>query len=195
MKLIVGLGNPGTIYSGSRHNIGFSVIKALSRIYKIPLKRDALVLALAGKGKIDGESLVLAVPLTYMNLSGRAVSALIKKYKLSLNDILIVCDDLDLEFGKLRIRSRGSSGGHRGLRSIIDSVGSPEFARLRLGIGRPSRGNADAADYVLSSFTKKEKTEIKAIIENACECCRVWAAQGITQSMNLFNRRRFSEDE
>jgi PTH1 family peptidyl-tRNA hydrolase len=217
MKLIVGLGNLGRIYTESRHNIGFSVIRALSKIYKIPLKKDN-TFSLSGKGKIGAENLILALPLTFMNLSGIAVSALIKKYKIDLphlarevrglDNLLVVCDDLDLDFGVIKIRPSGSSGGHRGLGSIIDSLGSQEFSRLRVGIGRPPhqlvsknvgkvnwcrgrplRDNTDAASFVLSPFAKKEKGKIKELIENACDCCRVWAMKGIVESMNIFNRR------
>ncbi len=198
MKLIVGLGNPGRIYSESRHNIGFSVIKALSKIYKILLKKDN-TFSLSGKGKIEGTNLILALPLTFMNLSGIAVSALIKKYKIDLprpcthgrglDNLLVVCDDLDLDFGVIKIRPSGSSAGHRGLGSIIETLGSQGFSRLRIGIGRPLRGNTDASSFVLSSFAKKEKGKIKELIENACDCCRVWAKKGIIESMNTFNRR------
>jgi len=198
MKLIVGLGNPGRIYTESRHNIGFSVIKALSKIYKIPLKKNN-TFSLSGKGKLEDENLILALPLTFMNLSGIAVSALIKKYKIdlprpsragrSLDNLLVVCDDLDLGFGVIKIRPSGSSGGHRGLGSIIDSLGSQGFPRLRVGIGRPLQARTDAASFVLSPFTKKEKERVKELIENACDCCRVWVKKGITESMNIFNRR------
>ncbi|MBI3991458.1 MAG: aminoacyl-tRNA hydrolase [Candidatus Omnitrophica bacterium] len=172
----------------SRHNAGFSVVKALSKNYKIPLKKDN-TFSLSGKGKIQGESLILALPLTFMNLSGAAVSALIKKYKVDLQDLLVVCDDLDLGFGVIKIRPNGSSGGHRGLDSIINSIGSQEFARLRIGIGRPVHDNGDAADFVLSSFTKKEKERVKEIMALACDCCRMWSTKGIIESMNIFNRR------
>ena len=186
VKLIVGLGNPGRIYTESRHNIGFSVVKALSKIYKIPLKKDN-TFSLSGKGRAGTESLILALPLTFMNLSGIAVSALTKKYKIDLADLLVACDDLDLGFGVIKIRPGGSSGGHRGLGSIIDSLGSQGFSRLRVGIGRPLQSRTDAAGFVLSPFTKKEKEKIKELIENACDCCRVWVRQGITESMNIFN--------
>ena len=189
MKLIVGLGNPGRIYIDSRHNIGFSVIRSLNKIYKAPLKKGSNTFSLSGRGRIDGQSIMLALPLTFMNLSGIAVGALVKKHKIDLGNLLIVCDDLDLEFGTIKIRASGSSGGHRGLASIMESVGSQAFSRLRIGIGAPLENNIDAADFVLSPFSKREKIEINGIIEKACDCCRVWATKGITETMNIFNRR------
>lgn len=189
MKLIVGLGNPGRAYTDSRHNIGFSVVKALGKSYKVPLKADN-AFSLSGKGKIGGNNIILALPLTFMNLSGIAVSALMKRYKIDLEDLLVVCDDLDLGFGAIKIRPDGSSGGHRGLESIIDSFGSQNFSRLRVGIGRPLKKNdTDTSAFVLSAFTKREKEIIKEAIREACHCCRTWATKGITQSMNIFNRR------
>ncbi|MFA5410367.1 MAG: aminoacyl-tRNA hydrolase [Candidatus Omnitrophota bacterium] len=124
MKLIVGLGNPGQAYQGSRHNLGFSVIKSLAQSYRIILKKDSAAFSLSAKARVDSDKLILAMPLTFMNLSGIAVSALLKKYKLDLSSLLVVCDDLDLEFGRLKIRAKGSSGGQRGLQSIIDALES-----------------------------------------------------------------------
>lgn len=188
MKLIVGLGNPGNIYRDSRHNIGFAVVKALAKFYKISLKKDKGVICLSGKGKIGNQNTILAMPLTFMNLSGKALEALIEKYKIDLHSLLVVCDDLDLEFARLKIRPSGSSGGHHGLESIIKSLGSQDFARLRIGIGRPSFQEIDAAEYVLSAFTRKEKGQVKKIIKRAVECCKIWATEGISKSMNVFNR-------
>jgi PTH1 family peptidyl-tRNA hydrolase len=192
MKLIVGLGNPGDIYRDSRHNIGFSVVKTLAKTYKIALKRESGCWAFTGKGKIGDEVVILAMPLTFMNLSGNAVNLLLKKYKISLENLLVVCDDLDLEFGRLKIRPSGSSGGQRGLKSIIAALKSQEFCRLRIGIGRP-HPDTDAASFVLSHFRKKEKEQFKDIIEKAGDCCRVWVTRDITESMNIFNRRRNNE--
>lgn len=188
MKLIAGLGNPGRFYTDSRHNIGFSVIKALGKSYKILLKKDSHTFSLSGKGSVDNQAVILALPLTYMNLSGIALSALLKKYKIDLEDLLIICDDLDLELGSIKIKPGGSSAGHRGLGSIINSLGTQGFARLRIGIGRPSQ-DKDPADYVLSAFSRKEKQELSQIIEKACDCCRLWVDRGIAESMNIFNRR------
>ena len=188
MKLIVGLGNPGDIYADSRHNIGFSIIKALSSACKAALKRDRGTFSLTAKVKIDGRSVILAMPLTYMNLSGNAVVDLLKKYKIHLEDLLILLDDLDLELGRLKIRPCGSSGGHRGLESIIEAVGSTEFSRLRIGIGRPPRG-VEPSEYVLMPFSRKEKTEVKNAVEIAAQCSQSWVTEGISETMNIFNKR------
>ena len=186
MKLIVGLGNPGLIYSRSRHNIGFTVLKSLARYLKINFKRDSLVSSLVAKDKLLQQDVVLALPQTYMNLSGIAVAALLKKFKVDLKDLLVVCDDLDLELGKIKIRPQGSSGGQRGMESIIKHLGTQDFCRLRIGIGRP-KSSQDAAKYVLSGFLRKEKTTVKQIEEDAVSCCMSWVENGIAQTMNIFN--------
>jgi len=188
VKLIVGLGNPGDIYVDSRHNIGFSAVKALAKAHKISLKKDSSASSLSGKGKIGGQNVILAIPLTFMNLSGVAVRALLKKYKIDLQSLLVVVDDLDLEFGRQKIRSSGSSAGHRGLDSIIDYLGTQHIARLRIGIGRP-KANIDSREYVLSRFSKKEKEQLRNILDNAADCCKAWLTKGITEAMNIFNRR------
>lgn len=188
MKLIVGLGNPGAGYINSRHNIGFTVVKELAKACNIGFKKDSGTFSLSGSGKIGDEEVILAIPFTFMNLSGSAVKALFREYRLWLNELLVVCDDVDLEFGRIKIRAGGSSGGHRGVKSVIDSLESQDFALLRIGIGRP-RGNTDTADYVLDRFTKEEKGESKGIIKRACECCKVWVTKGVTASMNMFNKR------
>ncbi len=186
MKAIVGLGNPGIFYARTRHNIGSGVIKALCRRYKIKLARDKYVSCYTAKTRIDSQELLLAIPLTFMNVSGPAVAALSKKYGLGLSDFLVVCDDLDLDFGRLKIRSSGSSGGHRGLDSIIAALGENRFCRLRIGISRPP-GKIDPADYVLRHFSREEKAQLKDIVNQACLCCQAWVQEGITKTMNLFN--------
>jgi len=188
MKLIVGLGNPGRVYANSRHNIGFGVVKALAKGQKTVLKKDRFTPALTAKLRVAEERIILAEPLTFMNLSGSAVGPLLKKYKIDLVDLLVVCDDLDLEFGRIKIRPDGSSGGHNGLVSIIETLGTKDFARLRVGIGRP-KANMDSADYVLTPFSRQESPELKEIIERAADCCLTWIEQGLTRSMNLFNHR------
>ncbi|RKY32789.1 MAG: aminoacyl-tRNA hydrolase [Candidatus Omnitrophota bacterium] len=187
MKLIVGLGNPGRVYINSRHNIGFAVIKALAKTSKIKFKKDKNTLSLKGRGKIAGFDVILAMPLTFMNLSGISVKALLEKYNLDLGELLIVCDDLDLNFSRLKIRASGSSAGHKGLESVIENLGSLKFARLRIGIGRPQK-SMGAAEYVLASFGKNEKKHLPRIINDACACCLSWVSEGISQSMNIFNK-------
>ncbi len=188
MKLIVGLGNPGQTYLYSRHNAGFLVIRQLSRIYKAPLKKEKSLPALSSKVKIQGQNIILAMPLTFMNLSGIALSGLLKKYKISLDNLFVVCDDLDLAFGRMRVRAAGSAGGHRGLESIVNSLNSQEFARLRVGIGRP-RPRQEAAEFVLGAFSKKEKEQLKDIIARAADCAQAWTSEGISKTMNTFNQR------
>lgn len=192
MKLIIGLGNPGILYKDSRHNIGFTVIRSLAKVYKIVLKKERGVLAITGKGRINGNEVFIAMPLTYMNLSGSAVISLFEKYNKEFEDILVVCDDIDLEFGRLKIRPSGSSAGHRGVQSIIDVLASEEFARLRIGIGRPNE-KEETTKYVLSLFNKSEKQALKEVIIRAVDCCEIWVTKGVTESMNVFNKR--SQDE
>jgi PTH1 family peptidyl-tRNA hydrolase len=194
MKLIVGLGNPGSSYTQSRHNIGFMVVKALAKEKGLALKKDNSAAALSAKLKIDNQVVLLAMPLTFMNLSGIAVKQLVKKCKAGFEDILVVCDDLDLEFGRVKLKKDGSSGGQRGLESIIESLGSKNFHRLRIGISRPPARD-DAADYVLSAFTRQEKIELKEIIGKALDCCLSWVFSGIDESMNVFNQRSCREEK
>jgi PTH1 family peptidyl-tRNA hydrolase len=189
MKLIAGLGNPGLIYAQTRHNVGFSVVKTLARQYKIVLKKDPSVLAWLGRGAIEGYACILALPYTFMNLSGRSVAALVEKFGLSLKDLLIVCDDLNLDIGRIKIRAGGSCGGHRGLASIIEDLGAKDFGRLRIGIGRPVCCDTDPAEYVLSSFRRGQRKNIDAALARAYDCCRVWLTQGIEKSMNMFNTK------
>ena len=190
MKLIVGLGNPGLIYAGSRHNIGFQVIKSLASSLKISLKRDSSVFASVGRAKIIEEDVILALPQTFMNLSGVAVKACFKKFKISSPEqLLVVCDDLDLDLGRMKIRSSGSSSGQRGLKSIIEHLGTQNFNRLRIGIGRP-KNSEDAAKYVLSGFLRKEKEAVWQIKEEAVSCSISWAEKGITETMNMYNSTR-----
>lgn len=191
VKLIVGLGNPGLTYIGSRHNIGFTVLKLLAGSLKISFKRDTAVSALVGKSPGAHPDLILAMPQTYMNLSGVAVAGLVKKFKVSPQNLLVVCDDLDLEPGRIRIRPQGASGGHRGMASIIERLGTADFCRLRIGIGRPAR-NQDAAEYVLAGFSRQEKTVFKQAAQDAVDCCVSWMEKGIAQTMNTFNLNQSS---
>lgn len=188
MKLIVGLGNPGIIYSGTRHNIGFEVIKQLAKTEKIALKKEKNIKALLGKGKIGDGPVLFSLPLTFMNLSGEAVKSIINRYKIEIADLLVVCDDLDLEFGRIKICSGGSSAGHRGIKSMASSLEGTEFNRLRIGIGRPKE-DLSTSDFVLSRFNRQEKKDILGIINKSVECCNAWVEEGIEKTMNNFNRK------
>jgi len=188
MRLIVGLGNPGRLYTDSRHNIGFSVVRALAKAAGVSLKKEKYIPAVSAAAQIERHKAVLALPMTFMNLSGCAVRQLLDKYAVDAGGLLVVCDDLDLEFGRIKLRASGSSGGHRGLASIIASAGTQDFSRLRIGIGRPP-GGREAADFVLSPFLKKEKAQLQDVISRAVECCGVWAAKGAAEAMNTYNKR------
>ena len=188
MKLIVGLGNPGDTYIDSRHNIGFSLVDALSKYCGGSFKRDRGTFALTARCRLRETAVILAKPVTFMNLSGVAVKALLKKYKVEPGDLLVVLDDLDLELGRIKIRPSGSAGGHHGLGSIIENIHSQDFARLRLGIGRPHPA-IDTSDYVLSQFTRKESQILKEAISTACACAQAWLSKNIQETMNMFNKR------
>ncbi len=188
MKLIVGLGNPGGKYRLTRHNAGFMIVEGLARANRIRLKRNRRFKAVAGKGFIEGEKSYLALPQTFMNLSGYSVCIMVKWLKLELERLLVVVDDIALPFGSIRIRARGSDAGHKGMRSIIDLLGTEEFARMRIGIlGRTKIG--DCSRYVLNRFTGKEQKALPDILTRAAEACGCWAKEGIEAAMNQFNLR------
>jgi peptidyl-tRNA hydrolase, PTH1 family len=184
MKIIIGLGNPGPEYGKTRHNVGYRVADALGALYSIRiLSRRAK--SLVGEGAVEGFETAIAKPETFMNNSGRATAALLEKYNSGLDDLLVVCDDFHLELGRLRVRRTGSSGGQKGLQSIIDTLGSQDFARLRIGIGEVRR---DPVDFVLSRFSKAEEEVIGQAVDQAARACAVWARDGIEACMNEFNR-------
>jgi peptidyl-tRNA hydrolase, PTH1 family len=184
--MIVGLGNPGPRYSKTRHNIGFEVIDAISREFVISLKMDPAN-ARIGEGRIQGRQVVLVQPMAYMNLSGNPVCQLAQSFGLSCEDMLIVHDDMDLAFGRIKIKEKGGSGGHNGIQSLIDAFGGGDFVRLRMGIGRPEAG-MNAADYVLSSFTSEESKRVDSIISRARDAAVTVLCNGAKEGMNLFNR-------
>ncbi|MGE3819810.1 MAG: aminoacyl-tRNA hydrolase [Isosphaeraceae bacterium] len=184
MKLVVGLGNPGSKYEGTRHNIGFEVIDRLAEGgsgARFTRKFDGLF----AETEIDFERVSLLKPQTFMNLSGRSVGQALRFYKLDLADLLVCCDDLTLPLGKLRIRGGGSDGGQKGLRDITTTVGSESFARLRIGVGE--RGQLDAADFVLSRFRPTERPAVDDALILATQATAVWAKQGVAAAMNRFN--------
>lgn len=184
-RLLVGLGNPGPEHAHNRHNVGFLCLDRLAERYGIGgwrRKHHALV----AEGEVAGHPVVLAKPQTFMNLSGRAVRPLVRHYGVPLADLLVVHDDLDLELGVLRLRRQGSSAGHKGVQHIIDTLGSREFPRLRIGIGRPARG--DPVDYVLSDFTLDESIVMDRALDRAVEAIVAWLKLGIEAAMNAYNR-------
>lgn len=186
MRLIVGLGNPGREYEASRHNVGFRCLDELAARHHIDLSRRAFK-SLVGSGDIAGERVILAKPQTYMNLSGEAVAPLARYYGIPLEHLLVIYDDMDLPLGRIRLRERGSSGGHNGLNSIIAHVGSDQFPRLRIGIGRPLR--ATARDFVLSRFDKEEEAIAEESVKRAADAVEMVLREGIAAAMNTFNAR------
>ena len=192
MKLIVGLGNPGRGYDGNRHNIGFICLNHFARTNGIRFDKKQCQ-ARTGTGEAAGSQIVLARPQTYMNLSGESVSRLINKFHTNLDDLLIIHDDLDLPLDKIRIRHGGSSGGHKGVDSIINCLDSRDFPRLRIGVGRPSTEStsemeeADIISYVLSDFTAGEKQIMSRVIPRASEAVMCFLAEGLTAAMQKYN--------
>jgi PTH1 family peptidyl-tRNA hydrolase len=185
MKLVVGLGNPGRKYEGTRHNVGFRVIGELAGKYGQSKPKRAFQGEIV-EAKLDSEKVLLLCPHTLMNLSGGSVLEARDFYKIAPEDLLIVSDDLNLPLAKLRFRPQGSSGGQKGLENIIHRLGTDQIARLRVGIGSPP-GERDAADFVLGPFTKVEKPEIEEAIWRAADAIIVWAREGLAVSMNRYN--------
>ncbi len=193
MKLIVGLGNPGKAYAHNRHNIGFRCINHLARLHSIQAKKHQCQ-SQTGSGKIGGVKVLLAKPKTFVNLSGEAVGQLIRKYSMAVDDLIVICDDLDLPLGKLRLRPGGSAGGHKGINSLISALGSKDFCRIKVGIGRPTKEEGTAitdedaiVDYVLSDFIPQEETAINQAIARVAEAVHYILAEGITAAMIKFN--------
>ncbi|MFZ5996412.1 MAG: aminoacyl-tRNA hydrolase [Nitrospirota bacterium] len=188
MWIIVGLGNPGSRYAKTRHNVGFNVIDQLAEAYRITLNEKELYSI--GKGAIEGQETVFLKPLTFMNRSGLAVKRVLKKYGIPTDNLsktlIVVHDDLDLETGVIKIRKGGSSGGHKGIESIIQETGTKDFIRVKVGIGRDR--DIPVERYVLSTFTTAEKNAIKDAIINASDAVSVIVAEGIDKAMNRFNR-------
>jgi PTH1 family peptidyl-tRNA hydrolase len=183
--LIAGLGNPGRQYRYNRHNIGFMALDRLAARLGLTFSRLESK-ALLAKGTHQGRRVVLAKPQTYMNLSGKAVASLARFYKVPLVQLLVVYDDVDLPFGTLRLRPAGSSGGQRGMESIIENLGSQEFPRLRLGIGRPP-GRMEAGDYVLEDFSRQEMEFLPGILDRAVDAIFTFFDEGLVTAMNRFN--------
>ena len=193
MKLIVGLGNPGRSYAHNRHNAGFICLNYFARMQGIRFDKKQSR-ARTGLGAVAGNKVVVAKPQTHMNLSGQSVSRLVKKFDINLDNLLVVHDDLDLSLGKIRIRQGGGSGGHKGVDSIITELGSRDFLRIRVGIGRPttSEGSTEVSEddiiaYVLSDFTLEEKRTITKVIPGVSEAIYCLLTEGLTAAMNKYN--------
>jgi len=185
MKLIVGLGNPGAAYARNRHNVGFQLVEGLAKAHGLVFSRQQFRARVAA-GRIAGHDVILAKPLTFMNLSGNAVGSLAHFFKLASADLIVAYDDLDLPLGRVRLRAGGGSGGHKGMKSIIERVGTDQFARLRIGIGRPTAG--DPVDYVLENFSKDDSITMAETLEHGRQAILVWLDEGIDATMNQFNR-------
>lgn len=184
LRLIVGLGNPGSEYAGHRHNVGFMVADAIASRSRIEMRIKGQ--SYVGWGRWRGHSLGVARPKTFMNRSGEAVAELVRRHPLSPADILVIVDDINLELGRIRIRERGGAGGHNGIQDIIDSLDSDAFSRIRIGVGKEfARGRQ--ADYVLSDFDDEEMASIEPAIERARDAALTFVSDGLTTAMNRFN--------
>jgi len=189
MKLVVGLGNPGRRYAGTRHNIGFDVVGLLAERHRLEWESapaDALL------ARWRAASVIVAKPLTFMNLSGVAIGELLRFYKIELPDLFVIVDDINLELGRLRARPSGSAGGHNGLKSVIEALGTEEYARLRIGVGRGDQ-RRDLADHVLAKFDPEERVDVAEATGRAADAAELFVAEGIVPVMNRFNRKEDGE--
>lgn len=185
LKLFVGLGNPGKEYEQTRHNVGFMVIDELAKRWNISFQAAKFNGMIASK-IISGEKVILCKPLTYMNLSGECVRPLMDYYRIDVNDVVVIYDDLDLPVGKIRLRMKGSAGGHNGIKSLIHHLGTQEFKRIRIGIGRPANGEK-VIDYVLGRFCEEESGAIMEAILRSADACEKAVTAPFLQVMNEFN--------
>ena|SRR5687767_1031339 len=183
--LIVGLGNPGAAYERTRHNLGFMLVDLLAREGQTQVKRDECR-SMIGRGEFEGQTVEMAKPQTFMNLSGESVNCLLQKPNRTLERLIIISDDLALPFGKIRLRPSGSHGGHNGLRSIIDSIGTTGFSRLRIGI-MPEHPVGNAKNFVLEKFSKDESADVEKILKTSADAIRSVLRDGIDKAMAEFN--------
>jgi PTH1 family peptidyl-tRNA hydrolase len=185
VRLVVGLGNPGPQYAWTRHNLGFMVVAALAEEWRIPLTRSTLDAAW-GQGRVGGETVVLAQPATFMNLSGRAVSRLLTYFRLNPDSLVVIHDDLDVPPGRLKIVERGGPGGHRGVLSIINALDTEEFIRVKLGIGRPPR-EMPGENFVLSHFAREEEEAAAGLVERGAQAVDCLIREGLHAAQNRFH--------
>lgn len=187
--MIVGLGNPGEDYEYTRHNLGFLVIRRLVTELKFKLALSSFTNGLTAEGQYKGNDVCLLMPLTYMNNSGKAVKRALTARDIAPNDMLVITDDFNLDFCQMRLKTKGSDGGHNGLASIILCCETTEFPRLRMGIGQP-KGNKPVVDFVLEKFTGPEMKELEAYVNEATACVLMWIEQGADRAMEFYNRKR-----
>jgi len=187
VKLIVGLGNPGRDYRWTRHNVGFLLVERLAEKNGIDLAKRGLK-SIYGRGKIGKKDVILAKPQTFMNLSGEAVQRLLRFFKIPPEDLIVLHDDLDLPFGKIRIRLQGGAGGHKGIKSIIESLGVDVFVRFKVGIGRPGKAGQDPADFVLEPLSGGEREELKEMVNRNAEAVEILLLEGPQEAMNRFHK-------
>jgi peptidyl-tRNA hydrolase, PTH1 family len=187
MKVIVGLGNPGKQYEHTRHNIGFEVIDELASRWNIPLNQ-AKHKGVYGIGLAGGEKVLLLKPLTYMNLSGESIRAVMEYYQIDLENLVVIYDDLDLPVGKIRLRQKGSPGGHNGIKSAVQHLGTQEFNRIRIGIDRPNPPGISVPDYVLGKFRPDEQGPMKESVLKSADACESWLRKPFLQVMNEYNQ-------
>ncbi|NPC74927.1 aminoacyl-tRNA hydrolase [Corallococcus sp. AB004] len=190
MKLICGLGNPGREYERHRHNVGFMVVDALLSRARAELTQDKFQ-ARVGQGSLGGERILFVEPQTYMNLSGRSVAEAARFYKIEVQDVLVVHDELDLPFGRLQLKAGGGAGGHNGLKSMVQCLGEDAFIRVRVGIGKPEGPNAKerVAGYVLSNFDDGERRQLEELVGKAADMAESWVRDGLSTAMNRHNRK------
>ncbi|MDB5083613.1 MAG: aminoacyl-tRNA hydrolase [Bacilli bacterium] len=187
MKLFIGLGNPGTQYAGTRHNIGFMAIDEIAARWDVDVRKSKFQ-ALYGEQVVNGEKVVLAKPMTFMNLSGQSVRQLVDWYKPSNEDLVIIFDDMDLPLGKLRLRVKGSSGGHNGIKSIIQHLNSEDFQRIKLGVGRPDQERGQGViGHVLSTFTKEEQSTVQQVVDKVSDAAAYILEYSFLRAMNQYN--------
>jgi PTH1 family peptidyl-tRNA hydrolase len=192
-RLVVGLGNPGAKYAATRHNIGFRVVDRLAAEYGIDTGREKFSVQF-GRGRVEGLDVVLAKPMAYMNLSGPPVRAVAEFFRIALQEVLVVHDDIDLEYGRIKIKAKGGHGGHNGIRSVINAFGGGDFTRLRVGIGRSGVG-VQVADYVLDQFTPDEAAELPHLIDRARDAVVTILCKGTKVGMNQFNMKPVTRTE
>ncbi|QGU96569.1 aminoacyl-tRNA hydrolase [Clostridium bovifaecis] len=184
MFLIVGLGNPGKEYEHTRHNVGFDIIDLLSKKYNIDVNRKKFK-GMYGDGKVNGERVLLLKPTTYMNLSGESVKEIVEFYKIPNENVIVIYDDISLEVGRLRIREKGSAGGHNGIKSIISYLGSEVFPRIKVGVGQPSK--EELVSFVLGKFSKEDRERLEKVFKAAIDAVGAIIEEGTIEAMNKYN--------